>query len=72
MPTPPQSPASAAEISQILGPIDETLIAEILRTGATATDVLEAFEAQAGEETHNLTGPAAAVYELLQIEDQSD
>jgi hypothetical protein len=72
MPTPAQPPANVEEIAQILGPVDETLIAEILRTGATATEVLEAFEAQAGEDTHNLTGRAAAVYELLQVEDQSD
>lgn len=35
--------ASAAEIRAILGPIDETLLIEIQRTGASAAEVLEAF-----------------------------
>lgn len=35
--------ASAAEIRAILGPIDETLLVEIQRTGASAAEVLEAF-----------------------------
>lgn len=34
---------SAAELRAILGPIDETLLVEIQRTGATAAEVLEAF-----------------------------
>jgi hypothetical protein len=67
-----EPPATADEIAQILGPIDETLIAEILRIGPTAAEVLEAFQVQAGEETHQLTGRAAAVFDLLRLEDQSD
>jgi hypothetical protein len=35
--------ASAAEIRAILGPIDETLLIELQRTGASAAEVLEAF-----------------------------
>jgi hypothetical protein len=35
--------ASAAEIRAILGPIDDTLLVEIQRTGASAAEVLEAF-----------------------------
>jgi hypothetical protein len=36
-------PATAAEITGILGPMDETLLVEIQRTGASPAEVLEAF-----------------------------
>lgn len=36
-------PATAAEITEILGPMDETLLVEIQRTGASPAEVLEAF-----------------------------
>jgi hypothetical protein len=36
-------PATAAEITGILGPVDETILVEIQRTGASAAEVLEAF-----------------------------
>lgn len=36
-------PATAAEITAILGPTDEALLVEIQRTGASAAEVLEAF-----------------------------
>jgi hypothetical protein len=48
--------ASAAEISAILGPIDETLLVEIKRTGASAAEVLEAF---ARLEEDDAVGPVA-------------
>lgn len=35
--------ATAAEITQILGPIDEPILVAIQRTGASAAEVLEAF-----------------------------
>ena len=35
--------ATAAEIVAILGPIDEVMLADILRTGASAAEVQEAF-----------------------------
>lgn len=35
--------ASRAEITAVLGPIDDTLLVEIRRTGASAAEVLEAF-----------------------------
>lgn len=40
---PTGQPATAAELAAILGPIDETLLVEIQRTGASAAEVLEAF-----------------------------
>jgi hypothetical protein len=48
--------ASAAEIRAILGPIDETLLVEIQRTGASAAEVLEAF---ARLEEDDAVGPVA-------------
>ena len=42
--TEPSGPvASAAEIRAILGPIGDTTLIEIQRTGASAAEVLEAF-----------------------------
>ena len=41
---------TAAEIRAILGHVDEVLLVEITRTGATAADVQEAFTRLEGEE----------------------
>lgn len=49
-------PATAAEITGILGPIDETMLVEIQRTGASAAEVLEAF---ARLEEDDAVGPVA-------------
>lgn len=49
-------PATAAEIIAILGEIDETLLIDIQRTGASAADVLEAF---ARLEEDDAVGPVA-------------
>jgi hypothetical protein len=49
-------PASAAELTAILGPTDETLLVEIQRTGASAAEVLEAF---ARLEEDDAVGPVA-------------
>lgn len=40
---PSDQAASAAEIRAILGPIGDTTLIEIQRTGASAAEVLEAF-----------------------------
>ena len=40
---------TAAEIRAILGPVDDLLLVEITRTGATAAEVLEAFTRLEGE-----------------------
>ena len=49
-------PATAAEITGILGPVDETMLVEIQRTGASAAEVLEAF---ARLEEDDAVGPVA-------------
>lgn len=51
-----EHPASAAEIKAILGPVDEILLAEIQRVGASAAEVLEAF---ARLEEDDAVGPVA-------------
>jgi hypothetical protein len=49
-------PASSDEILGILGPLDEVLLVEIQRTGASAAEVLEAF---ARFEEDDAVGPIA-------------
>ena len=49
-------PASSDEIIGILGPLDEVLLVEIQRTGASAAEVLEAF---ARLEEDDAVGPVA-------------
>jgi hypothetical protein len=41
---------TAAEIRAILGPVDDVLLVEIMRTGASAAEVLEAFTRLEGDE----------------------
>jgi hypothetical protein len=67
----PHHPATAGDIVAILGPIDDSLIAEISATGATAEEVREAnawlstrdyFRRTAHDSAH---GRIAQVYQLL-------
>ena len=67
-------PATASEIVRIIGAADDALITEIIDTGATAAEVLEAFtwmnaDDQLGTELER--GPRGAtirVYEILKRE----
>ena len=71
-------PATAGEIVGILGPIDDALMVDILNTGATASEVLEAFtwanaDDPIGTETER--GPRGAVirvYEILKREEPEE
>ena len=60
----------------ILGPADETLVAEIIATGATPAELAEAFawasndEALMGEGRRLPTGKVAALVELLSADDE--
>ena len=69
--TSPSRPATASEIIEIVGHLDDAAIASILATGATAAEVLEAFtwanaDDQLGTELqHGRHGAAGAVYEIL-------
>ena len=62
--------ASAADITAILGPIDEVVMIDILRTGASAEDVLEAFSRLESDEAVGPVaqrGAAAQVVEVMTI-----
>jgi hypothetical protein len=65
-------PASAAEIRRLLGPVEESLIAAVLATGATAGDVIEArawTEAdEVTDQQHAPTGIVGEVYDILVAE----
>lgn len=57
---------TAAEIRAILGHVDEVLLVEITRTGATAADVMEAFTRLEGEEARRgASDTVCAVMALL-------
>lgn len=40
----PPKPATGHEIQEILGPVDDEVVTNILHTGATGVEVSEAFE----------------------------
>jgi hypothetical protein len=70
----PHPPATAAEIVQILGSVDDRMITQIIATGATAEEVREAntwlstrdyFRRLAHDSAH---GRIARVYHLLDAE----
>ena len=65
-------PATAAEIRRMIGDLDDTVVASIEHTGASAAQVLEAvqwfrgaggLEDEAGHEPH---ATVRAVYDILQ------
>ena len=64
-------PATASEIVAICGHLDDGMIAEIVATGATAAEVLEAFtwysaDDQIGTELQrSRRGAVGAVYDIL-------
>ena len=68
-------PATASEIAAICGHLDDGVVAEIVATGATAAEVLEAFtwysaDDQIGTELQrSRRGAVGAVYEILARED---
>ena len=70
----PHHPATAGDIVEAVGPIDDSVIAEIVATGATAEEVREAnawlstrdyFRRVAHDSAH---GRIARVYQLLDAE----
>ena len=63
-------PANRTEIIDICGPLDDAVVMEILESGATAAEVLEAFtrvnaDDQIGTEIER--GPRAAVSRVCEI-----
>jgi len=68
-------PATASEIIEICGHLDDGVVTCILATGATPVEVLAGFtwccaDDQIGTELrHGRHGPAGAVYEILMQEE---
>jgi hypothetical protein len=62
-------PATAAEIRRLAGDLDDTVIAAILRTKASANQVLEAVRWLQGEGTQAPHGVVRAVYDILEAEE---
>jgi hypothetical protein len=69
------SPASPDEIRKIVGDVDDTVISDIMRTGATEGEVLEAFlwtasDEELGNEVARLPhGAVGAVVEILRAQE---
>ena len=67
-------PATAAEIIEIVGPLEDAVLMRIVETAATPSEVLEAFtwataDDQIGTELeHRPRGAVAQVYEILKRE----
>jgi DNA-binding GntR family transcriptional regulator len=62
--------ATAKEIVAILGPLDEVVLADILRTGASAAEVQEAFtrlEADDAVGREARRGASARVVEVMAV-----
>ena len=68
-------PATAAEIIEIVGPLEDAVLMRIAETGATPGEELEAFtwataDDQIGTELEHLPrGVVAQVYEILKREE---
>jgi hypothetical protein len=68
-------PATAAEIIEIVGPLDDAVLMRIVETEATPTEVLEAFtwataDDQIGTELeHRPRGAVSRVYDILKREE---
>jgi len=68
-------PATAAEIIEIVGPLEDAVLMRIVETGATPGEVLEAFtwataDDQIGTELEHLPrGVVAQVYDILKREE---
>jgi hypothetical protein len=78
MPDNSKKPASASEIRGMIGDIDDAVVTSILRTVATAAEVLQAaewfrgdrgLEDEGGHEPH---GAVRAVYEILAAEEPDE
>jgi hypothetical protein len=68
-------PATAAEIIEIVGPLEDAVLMRIVETAATPSEVLEAFtwataDDQIGTELeHRPRGAVAQVYDILKREE---
>jgi hypothetical protein len=66
--------ATAQDVRDILGPVDDGLVASILALGATRDEILEANTWLSSDDYmhrqlhHGLTGAAALVFDILEAE----
>jgi hypothetical protein len=66
--------ATAQDVRDILGPVDDALIASILALGATRDEILEANTWLSSDDYmhrhlhHGLSGTAALVFDILEAE----
>jgi hypothetical protein len=64
------------DVIAVLGPVDETLVAEVIATGATQAELAEAFawasndEALLGKGRHLPTGRVAVLVDLLSADEE--
>ncbi|MBW9052867.1 hypothetical protein [Rhizobium mesosinicum] len=64
------------DVIAVLGPVDKTLVAEVIATGATQAELAEAFawasndEALIGEGRRLATGRVAALVDLLTSDEE--
>jgi len=71
---PAPQPLTAANVHEVLGPMDDELVARIIATGATVEELIEAFEwfnaddYMGREVKHPFVGVVAEVCEILQEE----
>ncbi|WP_117192290.1 hypothetical protein [Rhizobium terrae] len=69
-------PMTSDDVIAILGPVDEILVADVIATGATQTELAEAFawvsndEALIGEGRHLPAGRVAALVDLLTADEE--
>lgn len=67
---------TSEDVIALLGPADETLVAEVIATGATQAELAEAFawvnndEAMLGEGRRLPTGRVAALVDLLSPDEE--
>ncbi|OIQ76726.1 hypothetical protein GALL_415910 [mine drainage metagenome] len=65
-------PATASEIREIVGPLEDEVVVKILDIGATASEVLDAYTWFRSDERrerlleHELHGRTARVFEVLE------
>jgi hypothetical protein len=65
------TPPSRADVANLVGELDDSVISAILGTGATYLEIEEAVRwatgdaEQLGKERHGLTAAAAAVHDIL-------
>ncbi|MBX4928184.1 hypothetical protein [Rhizobium binae] len=66
------------DVIAVLGPADETLVAEVIATGATQAELAEAFawvnndEALMSEGRHLPSGRVAALVDLLRSDEEEE